>query len=65
VSDSFIEIAYVEKLEAKNKALQAQLDKVKSLIADHRDAFAPDHPPHDLHEFMRELEAILKQGVGQ
>lgn len=46
----------------REEVLETQLDNVKLLIADHRDAFAPDHPPFDLDEFMRELEAIMEPG---
>ena len=51
--------AYYVKFEDW-QALQAQLKAVQTEISDCRDAFAPDHPPFDLDEFMRELEAILE-----
>jgi len=40
--------------------LLALLKTVQTEISDCRDAYAPDHPPHDLNEFMREIEIILK-----
>ena len=34
--------------------------QITALIQDHRDAFAPDQPGHDLHEFLNELERLIR-----
>jgi len=36
-------------------------DRIRDHIQNYRDGYAPEHPPHDLHEFMLELEELLDE----
>jgi hypothetical protein len=48
-------------LDDKLWECEAKLKAVKDECTDCRDSWAPDHPPHDLRQFLIDLESVFEQ----
>ncbi len=64
VWDAINEGLFARRAIEKVEKLEAQIETTMKLIHSCRDAWAPDHPPHDLNEFMLEVEAVMEHSNG-
>ena len=43
----------------ENVALEAKIDAIKEIMREHRDDWAPEHPPYALMDCLERMEEVL------